>query len=703
MVSSSTRGTVTYEIRAISGGSCDLTMGTVDVNYQDPPATPVVLLPDGTSYCDFNTGVRVGIEASVAGVGYQLIEKSGGTSIGFIQGDGKDKYFTGLVSGTIEYYIEARDNRSGCLNLSTVFTITANSSANAYSVSCDISKTCASNVVTISLTGTDIGVDYELITDGVPSGTLIPGTGSSLSWSVTEPVDGSVIYEVIATPGQACELSMGTIEVTYNLSPNVFNMVSEGGNTEYCTGESGIRLGLDGSQNNIGYRLYNSANEVVDYKTGDGTGFYFTNVHTSGTYRVDAVDFGGGCVSNMSGNITIVENSLPRTDIAMEPDHGPATVTEITLISTEDGIRYQLIKDGVDYGAPVAAPGGSAGISFGIPTSTGVYTVSATNITTGCTTLLTDQSILDIQTIDEKEFRSAKPIVDDPYCPNEARTIRLLKSQPDVVYTLIRDGVKLSDKTGVGTGNDIEIVDDTTLDEKRANGILNYGVFAEFPGTVISKTFTKTIKIFAWPIQFDAIRDKLHIKSEFTEGTIDLASNDVPAYSYYVDPVGHEYDYSWAVIYDFIKKAPDEGDDEPYFGDVSLASGSTVLSYTKHPDHNHNDSVAYYINLLGCGPTHNDTSFVSVIVDSDISTNINKAPKCDLIIYPNPATSYVLVKNPNGLISSVKLYGSTGKLVAQTDASSAEITMHLEHLAKGIYLLEIESEGKHYTEKLVIN
>ncbi len=715
-ITSTTSGIVSYEIRAVSGGTCDLSMGSVEINYKDAPVVPSVLRPDGDSYCDFNSGVRVGVEATVAGISYQLIETSGGSSVGFIQGDGTDKFFSGLIGGTTDYSVVATVNSSGCSTSTTPFTITANRSANIYSVSSDVEKTCTSTNIIITLSGSDTGVDYELNTDGIPSGTLTSGTGNSLTWTVTEPVEGEVIYEVVANPGVACELSMGTVDVSYNLSPSVFELVSEGGVSEYCADETGIRLGLDGSQNNIGYRLYNMDNEVVDYKTGDGNPFYFINVHVAGTYRVDAVDFGTGCVSDMTGAIILIENSLPLTDIAMEPENGPATVTEITLTTTEDGVSYQLIKDGVDYGASVDAPGGSAGISLGTPSSMGVYTVRATNMTTGCTSILNDQTILDSQNIDEKDFMSAKAVVDDPFCPNEDRTIRLLNSQPEVVYTLIRDGFKLSGKTGVGNGNDIEIIDDTPLDDDRSNGILNYGIFAEYPGTSISKTFAKTIKIFAWPSKFDAVRDTLRINPGFTEGTIDLASNDLPSLSFYVDPVADAFDYSWAVVYDFIKKDPEASDNIPYFGNVSLESDGTILKYSKRPNFTSTDSVSYYINLLGCGPTHNDTTTVLVIAGNE-SIN-DQAILIPNVITPNGdgMNEYFEIVGIERLSSSkLEVFNRWGTLVYRSkgqayendwDGSGSEAAMVSlgDKLPSGTYfyvfsVTVIGSEGKEITQE----
>ncbi|MBI9062186.1 MAG: gliding motility-associated C-terminal domain-containing protein [Marinilabiliaceae bacterium] len=611
-------GIVIYEVFANHGQACELSMGTIEVIFNDAPAVPTVLRPDGDTYCDFSEGVRVGVQGSISNENYQLIETAGGTSIGFIQGDGNDKFFVGLIGGTTEYRIDAINNTSGCTNSSAPFTITATSSANEYNVSSDVDNQCANTDVTISLSSSDIGIEYELLNDDVATGQILTGTGSRLEFTDTEPVETDVVYEIKANRGQTCERSMGTVAVRYKGSPLVFNVNTEGNITDYCADIDGVKIGLDGSTADIGYRLYNSANEVVDYKTGDGNSFYFINDHAAGTYRVDAVDFKTGCPIDMTGMITLVENRLPDNTIQMEPDNGPATVTEITLTSTEDGIRYQLMKDGVDYGASVEAPGSSAGISFGMPTSMGVYTVRATNIATGCTAALADQTILDSQEIEEKHFYSAKVPVEQPFCSGENRAILIENSQNDVIYTLSRDGQLLSGNTGIGDGNNLVIVDDTELNPNRQTGVLIYGIQAKFKNGGVPKTFSKTTRIFSWPNRITAKEDTIRINPGNYIGSIDLAANDEPKSTYYIGGEGNDvFDYSRDIEYSFKKKSANADPMEPYFGDVSIEPEGTVLSYQKRPDFLSVDSVRYYVNILGCPPLPNDSATVIVIAGNE--------------------------------------------------------------------------------------
>ncbi len=263
--------------------------------------------------CNISEGQQFGLSGTEIGVTYSLFlaDTPGeytGTNKGIIIGSGNSQLFP-LVYEEGEYFVIG-DNGVDCsLPMLNRVTLAINH-LTEFDVSSDVTNVCVRSEVNISIGGSDNGIDYELNIDGIPSGIIIVGDGNYLKWSVTESVDGVVIYEVIANPGQTCELSMGTVDVSYRLKPSPFAFISENGVTEYLNGEFGIKLGVSGSQKEIGYLLHNSKDEIIGYQTGDGAPFYFPYPHYADSYYATAIDFGSGCTSEMLGNITLSEKSI---------------------------------------------------------------------------------------------------------------------------------------------------------------------------------------------------------------------------------------------------------------------------------------------------------------------------------------------------------------------------------------------------------
>ncbi|WP_460219822.1 T9SS type A sorting domain-containing protein [Psychroserpens sp. MEBiC05023] len=73
----------------------------------------------------------------------------------------------------------------------------------------------------------------------------------------------------------------------------------------------------------------------------------------------------------------------------------------------------------------------------------------------------------------------------------------------------------------------------------------------------------------------------------------------------------------------------------------------------------------------------------------------------DILLYPNPASHVVQLKPSDGLIiSSVELYDISGKKI---DAHLAEDnSMNVSNLSDGVYLLNIFSENRSVTKRLII-
>ncbi len=234
--------------------------------------------------------------------------------------------------------------------------------------------------VDISLSGSESGVNYQLYKGATAVGSPVVGTGSAISFG-NQTAAGT--YTVVATNATGCTGNMtGSVTVSINPLPATFAVTGGGA---YCSGGSGVLIGLSGSQSGVSYQLYNGASAVGIPVSGTGSGISFGNQTAAGTYTVVATNTTTSCTNNMTGNVTIAVSPLPLT---FNVTGGGAYCVggsglAIGLSGTELGVNYQLYNGASALGSPVS--GNGSAISFGNQTAAGVYTVVGTNTSTGCT------------------------------------------------------------------------------------------------------------------------------------------------------------------------------------------------------------------------------------------------------------------------------------------------------------------------------
>jgi len=158
--------------------------------------------------------------------------------------------------------------------------------------------------------------------------------------------------------------------------------VSGGGS--YCAGGTGELVGLTGSDTGVEYQLYHGTSTIGSLVTGIGAALNFGLQTAGGTYTVVATNSTTACTINMAGSASITVNSLPAVYAVIGGGSYCAGGTgyHIGLSESGLGIQYQLWKDGVTFGTPVSGTGSS--LDFGVETVAGLYTVTAVNIATSC-------------------------------------------------------------------------------------------------------------------------------------------------------------------------------------------------------------------------------------------------------------------------------------------------------------------------------
>ncbi|MBL0102493.1 MAG: HYR domain-containing protein [Bacteroidetes bacterium] len=192
-------------------------------------------------------------------------------------------------------------------------------------------------------------------------------------------------YRALFTNGIG-STNTNTSVLTVNTAPGAFSVTGGGA---FCSGGTGIAIGLSGSASGINYQLKNGASNVGSAVAGTGSALAFGNQTSAGTYTVVATNTVGSCTATMTGNAVVMVNSLP-TAFNMTGTGTyciGSTAPTLGLSGSSFGISYQLFNGASAVGSPVTGTGTS--ISFGTQPAAGTYTVVATNTTTTCTRTMT--------------------------------------------------------------------------------------------------------------------------------------------------------------------------------------------------------------------------------------------------------------------------------------------------------------------------
>jgi hypothetical protein len=359
-------------------GGCPPTIDQVKITYS-PTAINGYTVSGGGSYCPGGTGLSVTLNGSQVGLNYQLY-KNGVAWGAPVVGTGGVLVWNNQTVGT--YTVFANSGSTCTQIMSNSVTISQYPDLIIYNVSGNASYCPGMAGGSVSISGSSVGVNYQLQKDGAPYGVPQSGTGSSLSWS-NLPVG---VYTVMASNINCSKLMSGSLTIVSKVPPPVANLSGTGA---YCAGASGLPIALDGSVNGFWYQLYKGGVADGSVLVGNGGALSWSN-KLQGTYTAVAQDPSSGCTSNMTGAVVLTENPLPTvytfSGAVTAYCIGSAGVT-LALSGSEAGsINYQLVKNGANFGAPKAGTG--VALSW-TGLLVGTYSVVATNTTTGCSIPMT--------------------------------------------------------------------------------------------------------------------------------------------------------------------------------------------------------------------------------------------------------------------------------------------------------------------------
>jgi hypothetical protein len=331
-------------------GGCQNTMlGGVTVSVNPLPALQAVT--GGGNVCSGGTGTAIGLAGSASGINYQLY--NGSTPVIAVPGTGSALTFGPQAAAGV-YTVLAINGATSCSRAMTGnATIVVNPAPTAYGVSGGGSYCVGSTVgVAVGLDNSASGFTYQLYNGSSPVGGALAGTGSALDFG-TQSASGT--YTIRATNAATmCTSAMtGSAVVIANTAPVLHNVTGGG---SYCSGGSGVNIGVDGSNTGAIYTLYNGSTTVGSAIAGTGSAIDFGSIASSGSYTVLASNVGSGCSRAMNGTATVVSVATftPTVVIYTAVDDtmclGVLTTFNASTVGSGSGATFQWQVNGINVG-----------------------------------------------------------------------------------------------------------------------------------------------------------------------------------------------------------------------------------------------------------------------------------------------------------------------------------------------------------------
>jgi hypothetical protein len=256
--------------------------------------------------------------------------------------------------------------------------VTVNPLPTAFAVSGGGAYCPGGATLSISLSNSSTGVNYQLYNGTSLVGTPLSGTGSGLTFSGLSGIGSYSIRATNVTTG--CSFGMsGTATITSSL-PNAYT-VTGGGN--YCIGGAGVAIGLSGSSVGSTYQLFSGTTPIGSAVSGTGGAISFGTISSVGTYTVMGTNIAASCSGAMTGSasVALLPTVTPSVSIAPGVTGLLCSGTMVSFMATPvnggSSPTYQWTVNGSIVGA-----GGSYAY---IPADGDVVEVVLTATPGGCT------------------------------------------------------------------------------------------------------------------------------------------------------------------------------------------------------------------------------------------------------------------------------------------------------------------------------
>ena len=259
-----------------------------------------------------DTGSITGTTAVCAGATTPLADggATGGTwssaATSFATVDPLSGVVTGITAGTavISYAVT-----NGCGTLAAVTTVTVNPLPDAGVITGTVSV-CVGSVTTLS----DVATGGSWISTNTAFATV------DASGNVNGITAGTT--EISYTVTNGCGTAADSVAVTVNPLPLSYTLTGGGA---YCATDTGVHIGLSGSDAGVNYQLYDGSSAVGAVVAGTGSALDFGLFTSAGTYTVQATST-AGCNSDMAGTATVTVTSVVTPTVVITAVPGTTVV-----------------------------------------------------------------------------------------------------------------------------------------------------------------------------------------------------------------------------------------------------------------------------------------------------------------------------------------------------------------------------------------
>ncbi|MFC7000101.1 T9SS type A sorting domain-containing protein [Rufibacter roseus] len=396
-----TNGTCTTDM----GDPVDVNVTTINQGLTITPTSQAVCSGSGT------TTASVTIQSSQSGINYRLFNITDNTFTGnSVAGTGGSISLTsGAISGTVgstkQFKVVATPaSPTGCsgTDLTQQFSVTiSNSAPSATPAVTVVSPICSGSPAAVTITNSQNGVSYQVqLISGTAEpftytnlGSPVSGTGGTITLSTSVFTSGTYNLRVLATNGCGSTPLSQTATVTVNPRPTAFNLSPV---VQTVCSNTAASFVLAGSQTGVNYQLQRfNGTSFVNVGTavaGTGSTLSFTseNLTANSTFKVIASN--GTCSVDMGSSVTV--NVLPAS-ITVNPNSQlvcSGNSTTVTLLSSQNGVSYQIFNGSTAFGNTVTGTGGDITLTTNSFPSAGTYNLSVRATISGSTNCFTTYS-----------------------------------------------------------------------------------------------------------------------------------------------------------------------------------------------------------------------------------------------------------------------------------------------------------------------
>lgn len=253
---------------------------------------------------------------------------------------------------------------------------------------------CGGATTNITLSGSEYGISYRVLVNGVESGSSVIGTGSGITLT-SGPITNTTASDITATitvrarkvTGTACDATLSSsTTVTVRPQPATTGLSFSSNTLTTCANQP-VTFTLNGTVTGNTYRLFNEGTGQLVGSAVTGTGgsisLVTNNITANTTFALVVTSTANGCPLTLPSQVTAIITS-PSTTRAVFPTASKVCAGGATLInvSTEPNNDYEYIV----YRRPTGANGLSGNQVLGtfrgngniITTNTGVLSAVGT-------------------------------------------------------------------------------------------------------------------------------------------------------------------------------------------------------------------------------------------------------------------------------------------------------------------------------------